>query len=209
MARKRIWNRKYPICITLAEGEVGEETFDERQGEDEKAEGHVVPDQRCPVTLYLFGRTGREKEEWFQHFLLASKAGAVTSNEENTGEGLELKPDCCDCRYFIIIYFLCIRLLETPSGEALKENAEDANDLSVKSRTMLDYTTYMAQLIGSKRCSPALSPCQSEKGSPSTCKKVKSHSFPPTIFQHIVIYVRKSSSIMLLFFQLKAALRTM
>uniref|UniRef100_A0A3B3DI21 SMP-LTD domain-containing protein n=1 Tax=Oryzias melastigma TaxID=30732 RepID=A0A3B3DI21_ORYME len=53
----------------------------------------------------------------------------------------------------------------------LKENAEDANDLSVKSRTMLDYTTYMAQLIGSKRCSPALSPCQSEKGSPSTCKK--------------------------------------
>ncbi|XP_024128098.1 testis-expressed protein 2 isoform X2 [Oryzias melastigma] len=145
LARKRIWNRKYPICITLAEGEVGEETFDERQGEDEKAEGHVVPDQRCPVTLYLFGRTGREKEEWFQHFLLASKAGAVTSNEENT---------------------------ETPSGEALKENAEDANDLSVKSRTMLDYTTYMAQLIGSKRCSPALSPCQSEKGSPSTCKKV-------------------------------------
>lgn len=26
-----------------------------------------------PTTLYLFGRTGREKEEWFRHFLLASK----------------------------------------------------------------------------------------------------------------------------------------
>lgn len=25
------------------------------------------------LTLYLFGRTGREKEEWFQRFLLASK----------------------------------------------------------------------------------------------------------------------------------------
>ena len=24
-------------------------------------------------TLYLFGRTGREKEEWFQHFLSASR----------------------------------------------------------------------------------------------------------------------------------------
>lgn len=25
------------------------------------------------LTLYLFGRTGREKEEWFQHFLAASR----------------------------------------------------------------------------------------------------------------------------------------
>lgn len=25
-----------------------------------------------PTILYLFGRTGREKEEWFRHFLMAS-----------------------------------------------------------------------------------------------------------------------------------------
>lgn len=88
LARKRIWNRKYPICITLAEGEIGEETFDEGQEEEEKAEKHTIPSQSSPVTLYLFGRTGREKEEWFQHLLLASKAGAVSSNEENTGKVL-------------------------------------------------------------------------------------------------------------------------
>uniref|UniRef100_A0A3Q4AHW9 SMP-LTD domain-containing protein n=1 Tax=Mola mola TaxID=94237 RepID=A0A3Q4AHW9_MOLML len=28
--------------------------------------------QELPTTLYLFGRTGREKEEWFRHFLFAS-----------------------------------------------------------------------------------------------------------------------------------------
>lgn len=28
------------------------------------------------LTLYLFGRTGREKEEWFQRFLSASKLKA-------------------------------------------------------------------------------------------------------------------------------------
>lgn len=28
------------------------------------------------LTLYLFGRTGREKEEWFQQFLSASKLKA-------------------------------------------------------------------------------------------------------------------------------------
>lgn len=91
LARKRTWNRKYPICITLAEGEIGEETFDEGQEEEEKAEKHTIPSQSSPVTLYLFGRTGREKEEWFQHLLLASKAGAVSSNEDNTGKVLNEK----------------------------------------------------------------------------------------------------------------------
>lgn len=85
LARKRMWNKKYPICITLAEGEVGEVSLIERQGEEEK---YVEASHQLPVTLYLFGRTGREKEEWFQHFLSASRAGALssTSGEENTGK---------------------------------------------------------------------------------------------------------------------------
>lgn len=88
LARKRVWNKKYPICIALAEGEVGEESLVEGQEEEESAERHNVPDHQLPVTLYLFGRTGREKEEWFQHFLSASRAGAKSSvsGEENTGK---------------------------------------------------------------------------------------------------------------------------
>lgn len=88
LARKRVWNKKYPICITLAEGEVGEESVVEEQEEDERADRHAVPDPQLPVTLYLFGRTGREKEEWFQHFLSSSRPGAKSSvsGEENTGE---------------------------------------------------------------------------------------------------------------------------
>lgn len=88
LARKRVWNKKYPICITLAEGEVGEERVVKGQEEEERAEGHKVTDQQLPVTLFLFGRTGREKEEWFQHFLSASQAGARSSvgREESTGK---------------------------------------------------------------------------------------------------------------------------
>ncbi len=88
LARKRVWNKKYPICITLAEGEVGEESIVEGQEDEEKAEGHTAPEHRAPVTLYLFGRTGREKEEWFQHFLSASRAGAKgsASGEESSGK---------------------------------------------------------------------------------------------------------------------------
>ncbi|XP_050929665.1 LOW QUALITY PROTEIN: testis-expressed protein 2-like [Lates calcarifer] len=151
LARKRVWNKKYPICITLAEGEVGEESVVEGQEEEERAEKHaILPDHQLPVTLYLFGRTGREKEEWFQHFLSASRAGARTSvsSEENT---------------------------ETQSsGDAVKESTEELHDLpgAMKTRTLLDYSTYMTQLIGSESWNPTPSPCHSDKGSPTTHKKI-------------------------------------
>ncbi|MBN3314193.1 TEX2 protein, partial [Atractosteus spatula] len=79
LARKRVWNKKYPICIELgkqedfmskAHGDRDRESGEERGeagGEDGRAPAHR--DQ----TLFLFGRTGREKEEWFRRILLAAK----------------------------------------------------------------------------------------------------------------------------------------
>lgn len=79
LARKRTWNPKYPICIRLAHDvncqmwitgggwskEPGSEPASAQKGSYQQA-------HRAPTTLYLFGRTGREKEEWFRHFLFAS-----------------------------------------------------------------------------------------------------------------------------------------
>uniref|UniRef100_A0A672FAS1 SMP-LTD domain-containing protein n=1 Tax=Salarias fasciatus TaxID=181472 RepID=A0A672FAS1_SALFA len=156
LARKRVWNKKYPICITLAEGEVGEECLLEGPDEEERAAKHLGPDCQVPVTLYLFGRTGREKEEWFQHFLSASLAGASTSEsgEDNMGK---MSPWSCGC------------------GEEAKDGTEELPDLpgAMKTRTLLDYSVYMTQLIEAESCNPTPSPCHSDgKGSPTTCKKV-------------------------------------
>lgn len=82
LARKRLWNKKYPICI-----ELGKQDDFMSKAEGEKWEPSESPnpngstggsqDRRSSsskeLTLYLFGRTGREKEEWFQRFLSASK----------------------------------------------------------------------------------------------------------------------------------------
>lgn len=98
LARKRVWNKKYPICIELAkqedfmskaQGEKSEGVEDklaglgerqERTDKVEKAEvsGSTEEPKRPTsgggdLTIYLFGRTGREKEEWFRRFLLASR----------------------------------------------------------------------------------------------------------------------------------------
>lgn len=81
LARKRVWNKKYPICIELAkqddfmskaEGVGGNQATSSR---DNGAQEQQSPSsaRRC-LTLYLFGRTGRDKEEWFQRFLSASNA---------------------------------------------------------------------------------------------------------------------------------------
>ncbi|XP_020498234.1 testis-expressed protein 2 isoform X1 [Labrus bergylta] len=82
LARKRVWNPKYPICIQLARGAISQEAeggrSEESQGEEPGAEplspkqSPLKVDHELPTTLYLFGRTGREKEEWFHHFLRAS-----------------------------------------------------------------------------------------------------------------------------------------
>ncbi|XP_029014910.1 testis-expressed protein 2-like isoform X2 [Betta splendens] len=146
LARKRLWNKKYPICIVLAEGESAEESLVE---EEEGLGGPATVDHQLPVTLYLFGRTGREKEEWFQQFLSASKAGGKgsVSGEENTEA--------------------------TSAEDAVRDNTEEVLDPpgAVRSRRLSDYSAYMSQLIGTEGGLRTASPCPSDRGSPSTHRK--------------------------------------
>lgn len=61
--------------MSKAEGE----RMEASEGTRERGEGTGASQERrsssfSPIlTLYLFGRTGRDKEEWFQRFLSASK----------------------------------------------------------------------------------------------------------------------------------------
>lgn len=97
-----MWNPKYPICVQLAPGanleEHEGEKWEEHQGEEPGAEMTTTKQRSSkqthdvPTTLYLFGRTGREKEEWFRHFLLASM------DAEREKEMDQLKPGKCAFR---------------------------------------------------------------------------------------------------------------
>lgn len=91
LARKRTWNKKYPICVLLPNpAEVECRSSEEQDAELQRNEGtkkvpvlgqDVLSDcrERC---LYLFGRTGREKEEWYQHFVRASRGTPSSSRGE-------------------------------------------------------------------------------------------------------------------------------
>jgi len=67
------------------EGAVEEDETVEGPGEVQKVEKQTgsMTNVSIPVTLYLFGRTGREKEEWFHRLFSAS-----IHNEEDHFESI-------------------------------------------------------------------------------------------------------------------------
>ncbi|XP_045070725.1 testis-expressed protein 2-like [Coregonus clupeaformis] len=156
LARKRVWNKKYPICIILAEGEVGreeEERVEDGQEEEERTDKQTLPDtqtQGLPDTLYLFGRTGREKEDWFQHFLLASRSEVKSSPIRDMPKS----------------EVLC-------SGGSSMGSTEHLPPL-VGLRDLVEYGSYMSRLIGLEGSSPSPSCCHSDQGSPTARKRFPS-----------------------------------
>lgn len=106
LARKRVWNKKYPICIELArQDDFMSKTQTEKENAEDKLSADKVEttleetkkpsvsqDSAKPIcqkdqVLYLFGRTGREKEEWFRKFVSASKSKLDTKRPANLGGG--------------------------------------------------------------------------------------------------------------------------
>ncbi|XP_061425704.1 LOW QUALITY PROTEIN: testis-expressed protein 2 [Lethenteron reissneri] len=67
LAEKRTWSKKYPIVLALrgAASAAGAEGVRSGAVQVAGSEGGAA--------LFLFGRTGREKEEWFQRFLHVSQ----------------------------------------------------------------------------------------------------------------------------------------
>ncbi|CDQ75370.1 unnamed protein product [Oncorhynchus mykiss] len=176
LARKRLWNLKYPICIELAEGEgVMEEgrgtveTPKEEQGGNPQLQtrptSNPKPAANLPTTLYLFGRTGREKEEWFHHFLSAS----MVMEKEKENE----RPGRCVCRSGRINYVPVLRGV-SPSRQSQDSRGSSRigsteEDLPIPPSApsiqpsrmgspLLDYPTYMARFLPSEQPSPLPSP---------------------------------------------------
>lgn len=108
LARKRVWNKKYPIRIELAKQDdfmskaEADRASEEKENPDTAGsqEGGRVGSDRDLPTVYLFGRTGREKEEWFRRILLASKLKSESVKKtaslptSNSGE-------CVSCIYSV------------------------------------------------------------------------------------------------------------
>ncbi|NXI35895.1 TEX2 protein, partial [Galbula dea] len=175
LARKRTWNKKYPICVLLPDrAEVECRSSEEHDPELQRDEGmKKVPGQdilgdcreRC---LYLFGRTGREKEEWYQHLVRASR-GTLSSSGGEASAG-ERQPPWA---------LLCTGPAPRSSGSSSGGSTEDISsavppkDLAgtIQEEIFLDYSTYMARFVPARAGgSPEQSPSHGALGSPTPTK---------------------------------------
>ncbi|XP_018863835.1 testis-expressed protein 2-like isoform X1 [Parus major] len=177
LARKRTWNKKYPICVLLpepaeGEGRSREEHDAELQGDEGTRKvpvsGQDIPGDCRDRCLYLFGRTGREKEEWYQHLVQASRGTAGSHGDTRAGMG---------------------SAPQSSSGSS--SSAEDipstdpATDVSGSAEEIyLDYSTYMARFVPAQAAaSPARSPSHGALGSPTPTKVSGTNSAPGAGFE--------------------------
>ncbi|XP_017277304.1 testis-expressed protein 2 isoform X2 [Kryptolebias marmoratus] len=215
LARKRVWNKKYPICIELAKqddfmskaqgekSEAGEEKSAglaekvERTDKAERSEGSASVEEpkrpatgRADLTIYLFGRTGREKEEWFRRFLQASQM-------KSEGRGGGLSGICKSA--FLPSHSRSGSIPSAGGPEADSRSSrgsqeelsqprhrEAAAPLScgpaggTKQKMLLDYNIYMAKYVNPQAApgspSGADSPEHSPESSPKTTKKLRRSS---------------------------------
>ncbi|XP_036003964.1 testis-expressed protein 2 isoform X1 [Fundulus heteroclitus] len=212
LARKRVWNKKYPVCIELAkqedfmskaEGERSEageerttglgETF-ERTDQLERPEGGTLAEEQKrstagggDLTIYLFGRTGREKEEWFRRFLQASQM-------KSEGRGGSLSGICKSALLPAHSRSGSIQSGGGPEADSRGSSRGSQEELSLprhretpaslcsgsaggmKQKMLLDYNVYMAKYVNPQAPpgSPAAadSPGHSPESSPKTTKKL-------------------------------------
>ncbi|XP_029295488.1 testis-expressed protein 2-like isoform X2 [Cottoperca gobio] len=181
LARKRIWNKKYPICIELgkqddfmskAEGDKCEASESINSRDRAAQERGCSSSSSRELTLYLFGRTGREKEEWFQRVLAASKLKA----DLKKASSVSASKSALSCHS---------RSSSRSSLDEVLASQPRSKDSSVsstsagnaKTKPLLDYTVYMASLLPEQAvvspaaASPAL---QSPHSSPGADKKLQS-----------------------------------
>ncbi|XP_059902449.1 testis-expressed protein 2-like isoform X3 [Gadus macrocephalus] len=198
LARKRLWNKKYPICIQLAkqddfmskaEGERPDTSKDstaaaaapgDRAAGTGGGQGKGKPSfSSRDLTLYLFGRTGREKEEWFQRILVAAQGkGRMTRDDRDFGGSKHVLGTLSSSSRR--------GSSEEAPGSPLKNKELQASSSSsssssvvtqvgtAKTKSLLDYSVYMTSLMPGQGASPvtASSPLRSPQNSPEAAKKV-------------------------------------
>ncbi|XP_007441748.1 testis-expressed protein 2-like, partial [Python bivittatus] len=184
LARKRMWNKKYPICILFPDqvdlktkGPAAKDQDVESPGEEnpKKEVSGQHPAEDSERTLYLFGRTGRDKEEWYQYLVRASQAEHHELHHTSQGELLSGVNQ------------------PIPAGKEIYNNSSSGNstedllsaikpkDLSItiQEKLLSDYKVYMSRIIPAVSDSN-LKSCPSATASPGSKKFLGGEILTPT-----------------------------
>ncbi|XP_076309482.1 testis-expressed protein 2-like [Tachypleus tridentatus] len=162
LTRKRLWNKKYPISIVIInskifpneKSEASSCTLDPSSGfkmplmdsskksasdTQENSQNSIKKEQN----LYLFARTGREKEEWYHKFQNASEPQTEDDKEEKSANSEQNKSDVSPSKQSMVTD------IDNYSRGSVVIIKEDIISDEVKKEKNLDFVTYMTALLKS------------------------------------------------------------
>ena len=145
LVRKRLWSKKYPICISLDKLNIAKLAPTEgggpilESGCTEKSE---------TAFLFLFGRTGRDKEEWYRRLQAATRGTPLPTKLSELVYRLESTP----------------RHRRQGSTDSNSDSNNDSVIIDTNSEDILtDYVKYMSYVMPSE--SPSSSGTRKESKS--------------------------------------------
>lgn len=164
LVKKRVWSKKYPICVALSKSSNAKP---ERPSDTSAVEADgfdVITEQQCDTSiLYLFARTCREKEEWYKRFEGASKNKPLINHILEIREALRWKRQ---------------QRHSSSNAETMKHRRQGSTDSTsslssltdettpeVETRGMVEFARYMSRLMPSSGASKLPSPTHSRKDS--------------------------------------------
>ena len=192
LVKKRLWSKKYPLCIALAKEGKKTKVKPDSAPQSPTHEAHatklfnsssvsqlqgfeVVSEQKCDSSLlYLFARTCHEKELWYRRLVAASKGTPLKNHV------LEIKrvTDNSNTKY-----------PRSCSNDSLKHNRQNSNDsLSSISTTasnaeeiqpgydLKKFSSYMSRLIPRTQGSTPSSPTHGPAAKDSNPNKDGKHA---------------------------------
>ncbi|XP_026171857.1 testis-expressed protein 2 [Mastacembelus armatus] len=195
LARKRLWNPKYPICIQLAgaantrNDEGGR--LEESGGGVKGAEAPANPKQSSSTqahdfatTVYLFGRTGREKEEWFRHFRFASmytesekerdrqRSGRYVckAGDPALAQSTSASVNVPSSRGSSRVGSSDDDVPSTPPFSCIHATHLSQTSIGTRGLSLLDYPSYMSRLLAVEELTPISSPGASSTETSPTIK---------------------------------------
>ena len=145
LVKKRLWSKKYPICISLKQQKKDDEKSAKVIPPGDDLDFEIVTKDQCNLTLYLFARTCREKEEWYRRFVASARGEPLVNH----------LPEINKLSY------------TTTSADVLFQNQDDDGKFSpiaemkegvndVIKKRMVDYARFMAKFMPAEHMVKAL-----------------------------------------------------
>ncbi|CAG5129894.1 unnamed protein product [Candidula unifasciata] len=180
LVRKRIWSKKYPICIALTNKSLNEdgklkhissEPILKEKSSLPGMDFEFVTEEKCDHNLlYLFARTCREKEEWYQR-LSSAAAGKPLGNHVK-----ELKRVLSQNSPSLKQNTESVRRHKREGSTDSTSSTSSKLSLEGEAQDLLTFAHYMGRLMPSGSLSGSSSPSHATKDKNSDAAEVNKNA---------------------------------